>query len=165
MIVVGVDRSPQAAAALRWAVEEAAFRGTTVKAVFAWQRPLPFGWRTIPPQLLASSALTTAAELILETAVDAALEGREAGVAREAIEGQTVETLVESSRDAELLVLGARRHHAPNGSTAGACMTHARCPVVVVHDEAPAQRGMTALLELLLRHGAPRREPLGGHAQ
>jgi nucleotide-binding universal stress UspA family protein len=152
VIVVGVDRSPAAAAALRWAVDEAECRGTAVKAVFAWQRPLPFGWRTIPPELLTAAALRRAAALILERAVDEALAGRHARVRREAIEGPAAETLVAAARDAELLVVGTRRHHAPNGSTAAACLARARCPVVVVHEDPAAQRGRAALVGLLLRH-------------
>lgn len=162
MIVVGVDRSPEAAAALRWGVEEAAHRGTTVRAVFAWQRPLPFGWRTIPSELLASSALTTAAELILEAAVDQALAGGDAGVERAAIEGPAAETLVAASRDAELLVVGTRRHHPLAGSTAAACLARAHCPVVVVHADQPQRRGRAALVELMLRHRAG---PAKNHAQ
>jgi nucleotide-binding universal stress UspA family protein len=148
VIVVGVDRSREAAAALRWAVEEARWRGTTVEAVFAWQRPLPFGWRSISPELLASTALTAAADMILDSAVDEALDGRDAHVERRAVEGQPAETLVAASRDAELLVVGARRHHALNGSTTAACVTRAHCPVVAVHDDAPMRRGAAALLGL-----------------
>jgi nucleotide-binding universal stress UspA family protein len=159
VIVVGVDRSPEAGAALRWAVDEAARRGTTVRAVFAWQRPLPTGWRAIPPELLTTGALTGAAETILEAAVDRALAGLDAQVERAAIEGRPVETLVAASRDAELLVVGTKRHHAPTGSTTSGCMAHARRPVVAVHDEELHRRhGAAALFELMLRHRVPQRE-------
>lgn len=42
-IVVGVDGSAHAAAALRWAVEEARLRGARVQAVLAWDLPDAFG--------------------------------------------------------------------------------------------------------------------------
>jgi nucleotide-binding universal stress UspA family protein len=164
VIVVGVDRSPAAAAALRWAVEESRSRGTTVKAILAWQRPLPFGWRTIPPELLATSALEGTARRMLEAAVDEALAGHDGDVECEVIEGPAAETLAAASRGAELLVVGSPRHHPLGGSTAAACLAHAYCPVVVVHDDSTERRGRAALIGFLLRHGAER-GPVGASAQ
>jgi len=51
-IVVGVDDSEQAAAALRWALAEGALRQATVEVVHAWSPPmsaLPFGATLVIP--------------------------------------------------------------------------------------------------------------------
>ena len=43
-IVVGVDGSETAQAALRWAVDEARRRDANVEAVFAWHQPFVTGY-------------------------------------------------------------------------------------------------------------------------
>jgi hypothetical protein len=43
-IVVGVDASPSAKAALRWALVQARLTGARVQAVTAWQMPVVYGW-------------------------------------------------------------------------------------------------------------------------
>ena len=43
-IVVGVDKSDSARAALAWAVRQAGLTGAEVDAVAAWLPPVQFGW-------------------------------------------------------------------------------------------------------------------------
>src|SRR5215475_8258423 len=68
-IVVGVDGSPSANAALRWAVRHAELTGDAVEAVIVWQYPIigaSYGWAGVAVtdgtdlQALAEKTLTQA---------------------------------------------------------------------------------------------------------
>lgn len=140
MIVVGVDGSPHAERALRWALEEAKLRGTDVLALYVWSMPAP------PPELGFYSetlqdpvAYRDGAERLLEGIIAAATEDA-AGVRLEhrAVQGSPADELVHASKGAELLVVGSRGHGAVSslllGSVSHQCVHSAACPVVVVHD-------------------------------
>lgn len=141
MIVVGVDSSPGAVAALRWALEEAELRQSSVRVVYAWQRPITNAWHGIPAELLTSRALDRAARAVLARAVELSSDGRPQ-VETVTVEGPAAEVLIAASRAAELLVVGGRREHTVgrilSGSVSGPCLLHAYCPVVVVHAQADA---------------------------
>lgn len=140
-IVVGVDGSEHASAALRWAVEEAALRGASLVAVHAWRfvPPPPIG----APDLLAIpvgdmagdlEAERAAAERALESSI-ASVEGA-AGAERRLVEGDPAEVLVAEAQQATLLVVGSRGRgglaSALLGSVSSHVTHHAPCPVVVV---------------------------------
>ena len=70
-IVVGVDDSEQAAAALRWALAEGILRGTTVEVVHSWSPPvsaLPFGATLVVP--VDEAAVDAAARTQVDEMVD-----------------------------------------------------------------------------------------------
>jgi nucleotide-binding universal stress UspA family protein len=123
-IVVGVDDSEQAAAALRWALAEGVLRQATVEVVHAWSEPmaaLPF------------------ARASVDEVVDAALaemEEQPPEVLRTILPGGPALTLVEVAESADLLVVGSHGRTGLSrmvlGSVAMACVQHAPCPVVVV---------------------------------
>lgn len=119
MIVVGVGRGAGSVAALRWALVEAAFRGTAVEAVHAWHAPQPAGG--IPPDLVT---LESAARRALDAAVGAAAP--DADVTRLLVRGVPASALLDAARHADLLVLGGA------GEVARQVLAHAPCPVVVV---------------------------------
>ena len=126
-IVVGVDDSEQAAAALRWALAEGAIRGTTVEVVHSWAPPL------------SALAVDAAARTSVDELVDAALaemDAKPAEVLRTILPGGAATTLVEVSEGADLLVVGSHGRSGFRrmvlGSVAMACVNHASCPVVVV---------------------------------
>jgi nucleotide-binding universal stress UspA family protein len=142
-IVVGVDGSPASTEAARWAVEEARLRDARVQAVFAWEAPLAV--EAPEPAVLGYPVVP---EAPLED-VRAAFEERGRGVIEDAFAGvQGVEVeplvvdadpgtaLVDLSRDADLLVVGARHRGGIVGFLLGSvsryCTQHAACPVVVV---------------------------------
>lgn len=139
-IVVGVDDSEQAAAALRWALAEGALRGATVEVVHAWTPPLsalPFGATLVIP--VDEAAIDSAARASVDELVDGALaemDGQPPEVLRTILPGGPSETLVDVAADADMLVVGS--HGRSNlsrvvlGSVALACVNHAPCPVVVV---------------------------------
>ena len=131
-IVVGVEGSPQSIEALRWALDEAAAHPESeVCVVLAWQLPFvsnPVAFNRDELQLTYEEFLVkTVSEVVpvpgfpLETLVAM---------------GDTVDTLVEAAKGAQLLVLGSRGRSSFAGLTLGsvsqACAARADCPVVVV---------------------------------
>lgn len=145
-IVVGVDGSDEAAAALRWAVDEAKLRGARVEAVHAW---VYIPMTTTADSGLVPMAWTESAEL-LEATRDAAARVAEAqvsgvlgdghDVAVSLVQGDASEALLEAAEGAELLVVGNRGRGALReallGSTSGRVADHAPCPVVIVRAHA-----------------------------
>jgi nucleotide-binding universal stress UspA family protein len=131
-IVVGVDHSTEATAALRFALEEAQFRGARVLAVHAID---PFS--TYSSLAVDVTAAHEAADLLLEDATsDAKGEGDDVEIERRVVEGAPAAVLVEESRNADLLVVGSRGHGGFVGLLLGSvgqqCAHHAACPVVIV---------------------------------
>jgi len=145
VIVVGVDGSPGARAALGYALAAAASRGAELQVVAGCAPQLYWtaGAPVVVPDVPAMREATL--ELALE-AVESA--GRSvAGVADVPVEVcVTVEPpaveLVRRSSGADLVVVGTRGHgtvlSAFLGSVALHVTTHAACPVVVVHPAPPA---------------------------
>ena len=139
-IVVGVDDSEQAAAALRWALAEGALRQATVEVVHAWSPPmsaLPFG-ATLHMRA-HEGEIDAIARTSVDEIVDAALaemDDRPPEVLRTILPGSPAPTLVEVAESADLLVVGSHGRTGLSrfviGSVAMACVQHAPCPVVVV---------------------------------
>ena len=134
-IVVGVDGSESSKAALRWAVRQARITGAKVGAVMAWEYPTSFGWAPpypteFNPELDTRNALDATVEEVLGT--NGAVE-----VESFVVEGHPATELLEAAKGADLLVVGCRGHSALTGMLLGSvsqhCMTHASCPVMVVH--------------------------------
>ena len=140
VIVVGVDHSPGAKEALRFAAEEARLRGATIHAVHAWQYGYigyvgPEG--NVPLVGADIEQLRAAAEAALEASVREALPDTDVEIKLQAIQGTPAGVLVEESRNADLLVVGSRGHGGFVGLLLGSvsqqCAHHAACPVVIVH--------------------------------
>lgn len=141
VIAVGMDGSEHARRALRWAIDEARFRGAALRVVTAWHVPLVVqerGSGSAPPAMVSLEDLVRdAAEGVGSSAVD---EVRDAGVeALEPVirEGQAADVLVDVSTGADLLVIGSRGHGGFSGLLAGSvsmqCVQHSHCPTTVVH--------------------------------
>lgn len=127
-IVVGIDGSEPSEDALRWAVGQAQLTGSAVEAVMAWQYALvPAGAGDREPEF--RHALNRVIE-------EAFLGTPPVKVTRVVDEGEPALTLVERSKDAELLVIGSRGRGALVGMLIGSvsqyCIGHAHCPVVVL---------------------------------
>jgi nucleotide-binding universal stress UspA family protein len=137
-IVVGVDRSPHAVDALRFALDEARLRGAELTVVEVWQQP--YLSEDVGPD--TASALDEPArkraEQLLQDQVGKALDGEQVpeGVHLLVRAGNPVEELIRLGRSADLLVVGARGHggfrHLLTGSVATQLINHAPCPVMVV---------------------------------
>jgi nucleotide-binding universal stress UspA family protein len=141
-IVVGVDGSAHAAAALRWAAEEASLRSATLEVVHAWS----FVPVTTPADSgLVPMAWTDNVELLdvtRQAAEDAAAAqvadvlGPDHDAVVSVVEGGPAEALLAACEGADLLVVGNRGRGnlaaALLGSTSAKVADSAPCPVVVV---------------------------------
>ncbi|QKW48627.1 universal stress protein [Streptomyces buecherae] len=139
-VVLGVDGSGAAARAVDFAFTEAALRGAGVRAVHCWttwNAPTPPPRDVSMPYANEPGALAASAERLLSQA----LAGRQerfpdVAVERQVVHGGTREALIEASRTARLLVVGARGRGGFTGlllgSVSQAMLHHAHCPVAVV---------------------------------
>ena len=146
VMVVGVDNSAGAKAALRFALEEARLRQATLRVVHAWQfgnigTTGLEGWLpAIGGELedFRQGAAATLEETLREVGADT--EG--VAIERHIDQGAAAAVLVEESRGADLLVVGSRGHggfaQLLLGSVSQQCAQHALCPVVIVRGTAAA---------------------------
>jgi nucleotide-binding universal stress UspA family protein len=144
LIVVGVDGSEGAQAALAWAAAEARLRGARLRAVHAWHLPAAaYGSGGFVPPVGATweDDLEEAAKAGLSAALDSAAETL-AGldVERRVVEGSAAVVLTEAAADADLLVVGSRGlggfKELLLGSVGHQSAQHAPCPVVIVRGAA-----------------------------
>ncbi|SFY48156.1 universal stress protein [Streptomyces sp. F-1] len=138
-VVLGVAGKGACPAAVRFAAEEAALRGVPLEAVRAWRRPAhtaaghpPLSGRpSRTPEEEAAGALEEALRQDLPDGLR---------VCRRTAEGPARDVLVAASRDAGLLVVGARRRTGRFGLRLGrvahGVLHHADCPVAVVPEPA-----------------------------
>jgi len=130
-VVVGIDGSSCAEAALRWAERYAAMSGATLTLVAGWHWPMSYG---VPIAYEGFDPAVDAKQILDEAARTLTLPARQ--VERSVIEGPAGNVLVEAAKDAALLVVGTRGHGAVAstilGSTSNYCAHHARCPIVIV---------------------------------
>lgn len=137
-IVVGVDGSESAQAALRFALAEARLRDVPVRVVGAWQVPVAAvggGFvapdaalvRELPPEMHGTLARALEEVGDLTSGVEVETTVREGGPAT---------VLLEEAQDADLLVVGTRGLGSFRGLLLGSvsqqCAQHAPCPVVIV---------------------------------
>lgn len=133
-IVVGLDLSLQAQAALAWAAQQARLTGQSLHAIHALAPPGIYvvGGATpipIPSQNIESSYRESirAAFLAIEP---------ERGWALEFMSCDPGPGLVAASQDASMLVIGTREHvgwgRLLSGSVSHYCLSHAHCPVLAV---------------------------------
>jgi nucleotide-binding universal stress UspA family protein len=137
-IVVGADGSPHSDAALRWALDVAAFRHGEVTAIFCWQVPfLSF------PGAFDRAELEKSYKAYLIDTVSAVAPSPTVPLWTVVAEGDPTMALIKASRDADLLVLGTRGRSAFAGLLLGSvsqgCAAGASCPVVLVKGRAEDQ--------------------------
>jgi nucleotide-binding universal stress UspA family protein len=144
-IVVGVDGSPAAAAALRWATGEAARHAMRLDAVIAW-RPSP---AIAPPAGHPAASTRTQeerrgdAEAVLEEAL-AEVDTAAVEVERRVMRGSPHRVLLEASEGASLIVIGGHTGKLAGKlpwSTGQQLVHEAECPVVVVPAAAATRIG------------------------
>ncbi|MFF6779853.1 universal stress protein [Streptomyces sp. NPDC012510] len=139
-IVLGVDGSPAGAKAVDFAFAEAALRDVDIVVVHcwtAWGAPMPPPHDAAMPYANEPGALAAHEERVLAEAIAGRQERfPHVRVERDVVHGGTRETLIEASRRAQLLVVGARGHGGFTGlllgSVSQAMLHHAHCPVAVV---------------------------------
>ncbi len=141
-IVVGVDGSEGAAQALQWADREATLRNWPVTVVLAWgflEQHQP----DLDDRFDPSYGETEAGHALDAYVVRALGPTRSGAVRRRTICDLPSAALLETSRDASLLVVGARGlggfRELLLGSVSHACVHHAAIPVAVVRGHTPTQ--------------------------
>jgi len=142
-IVVGVDGSANARYALDWAVKEAAAKHEPLTVVTVNEVAASF-WTHSPMTVPADAALLDKAEKAAEDLTEKAVadlgQYRPASVTVHAVNGFAADELISASKNADLLVVGARggaqsgglASHTPLGSISNKVLHHSECPVVVV---------------------------------
>lgn len=136
-IVVGVDGSESSVKALREARRLADALDSPLEAVAVWQQSHSMydfyqsetGWT--PEKDV---------EKLLRDTADAAFgSDRPARFTMSILQGPAAKALIRHSVDAEMLVLGSRGHGGFSGlllgSVSSACVAHATCPVLIVHNK------------------------------
>ena len=143
-IVVGVDDSPAAKVAVDWAARDAELRNVSLTLVHAvspnlttwWDTPLSPGlaqWQKEHGRRLLDDAVK-----VVENACE---HPGPTQIHTEVLSSAAIPTLVDLSKDAELVVAGSRGSGGwPGrilGSVSTALVRHAHCPVAIIHDEDP----------------------------
>jgi nucleotide-binding universal stress UspA family protein len=137
-IVVGIDETPAAAAAARFAVEEGRIRGWPVTAVLCWAYPGRHGEGPLePPPDGGDRPRSPALDRLLRDALGSRVDE----IARTVDEVDfAVSGLLHHVDAGDLLVLGPSRpglaHGLVSGSVTQRCLRRTPCPVAVVHDGA-----------------------------
>lgn len=137
-IVVGIDGSPAAEAALAFAFDEASHQGWTVVALHAWDVPsydlliVPNGPVPVPLTDVADDEIRLTAELLAGFRDDYP----DVDVEERLVRGPAVKSLVAASADAAMVVIGTHGHGpamgALLGSVSNGLLHKAKVPVVVV---------------------------------
>ena len=138
-VVVGVDGSEQSLEALRWAARLVPVVGGSIRVVAAWEYPpeyvgyVPYG----------SDNFEEITRKRVDQAIAEAFGGDvPQGLTTTVIFGHPSKVLVHESRDAAVLVVGRRGHGGFKGllvgSVSSACVAHATCPVLVIHEHPDA---------------------------
>ncbi|GAA4659365.1 MULTISPECIES: universal stress protein [Amycolatopsis] len=138
-VVVGVDGSASALAAVRWAAEEARSTGEPLTLVHAYS---PGGQSYAARELRAVQQREQGTAHLREAEVVASLAAPGVRVASRLRAGDVRKVLLAESSGARQAVLGSRGAHSVSrlllGSAGLALTMKALCPVVVVRDRAPA---------------------------
>ncbi|HZE17435.1 MAG TPA: universal stress protein, partial [Mycobacterium sp.] len=143
-VVVGVDGSAPSRAALDWAAHDAKMRNLPLTLVCAvpiratrWPARIWFealGWL---PYERARRVLDDAVRVVQ----DGSSQGGPPRVIAKVVLADPAAALVDLSRDAEVIVVGARRRGAVRrrlfGSVSSSVLRQSCCPVAVIHDEDP----------------------------
>lgn len=136
-VLLAVDGSPAGAGAVDFAFAEAARRDVGLVALHVWSAWTRYSRRPDDSGRAAADGPAAQGDRVLAEAV-AGAEKTYPGVRveRTAVEGSARELLIEASRDAGLLVTGARGRGGFTGlllgSVSHALLQHAHCPVAVV---------------------------------
>ena len=129
-ILLAVDGSPEGEKAVEFAFAEASLRKTEISAVHAW----------LPDHAPAGTGAESAERLLAQAVAGRGERYPDVTVRQEVLSGETREVLIEASRNAQLVVVGARGRGGFSGMLLGsvsqALLHHAHCPVAVVRGTA-----------------------------
>lgn len=138
-IIVGVDDSRGARAALRWALDYAEQAKAPLVAVTAIDLPQIVGRAATLPELGQQEDIKKAAAQWLRDLLNELRRPSSVDVSLHVGEGHPVDVLVKESKDAQLLVVGARGagtfHRLLLGSVSSGVLHHSHCSVVIVREQ------------------------------
>ena len=141
-IVVGVDGSAASKVAVDWAVRTAAMRRAPLKLVNVLNPPavMAFPEVPMPPEFLKWQE-EESREVLDAALATARAAAPDIAISTEMVSGPSVPTLVEESKDAQMIVVGCRGRGALArgllGSVSTGLVHHSFCPVAIIHDEDP----------------------------
>jgi len=134
-IIVGVDGSGDSNVAVRWAAREAAMRKARLTLVHAIEMPRPL-WSAAELRDLYEADARGILEDAAADVADFAKGVKPGEVDRQTFSARPAPTLIDMSKDADLVVVGARGLGAVGrlllGSVSTALVHHAHCPVSVI---------------------------------
>lgn len=143
-IVVGVDESPAAKLAGQWAARDAELRKISLTLVHAISPEIATFPHVRLPAGLARWQRDRGRQLVdtaFKLVEEASQRGGSTEIHSEILSSAAVPTLVDLSRNAQLVVTGChgngRWPGRPMGSVSSGLLRYAHCPVAIVHDEDP----------------------------
>ncbi|WP_051399738.1 universal stress protein [Haloechinothrix halophila] len=136
-IVVGIDGSTSALAAVEWAAREATLRGAPLVAVRAWTyATIETGWPTVPMRVSDDDIAGNERRLLDESLAPWQEKYPEVAVEGRVVRGRPVRALLSEGAHAQLLVVGSRGRGAMAGlglgSVSQGVLHHADRPVAIV---------------------------------
>jgi len=140
-VVVGVDPSAEARAALRWALRYGALITATVEVTHGWQAAREYVWfAEFPAPDDPTGPVRRAIEqMVSEARTDTGLSADRVATTVHVVEGRPAKVLLDRADGAALLVLGSRGHGGYAGFLLGSvttqCAAHAPCPVTIVRPD------------------------------
>jgi nucleotide-binding universal stress UspA family protein len=166
-ILVGVDGSASAKQAVRWAAGEAAMRNVPLRIVSVIYPAIGgysgVGLNTTPlPEDLARVQEADARRILDEATRIAHDTSERLQVTTEVVWSRLVPTLIDLSKEAQMIVVGCRGRGALSrgllGSVSSALVHHAHCAIAVIHDDGPQPAGITQAPVLVGIDGSPASE-------
>jgi len=145
-ILVGVDGSPESESAVEWAAREAVLHGVPLTLAHVLPTAQALTWYEVSVSSeLDEIAQRRAREILRQATLVAEQAVANSGpitISEHVEEGNATKTMVDLSKDAQLLVVGnrglGRVGRALLGSVSSGLIHHAHCPVAVVHEQADA---------------------------
>jgi len=140
-VVVAVDGSPTSVRAIDLAFDQASWRQAPLVAVHAWELPTMMG--PVPPWTLeeVDQLLATERAVVSESLAGHADRYPDVKVDTVVRLGAPAPLILDTARDAQLLVVGSRGRGGFGGLLLGSVsqvvVQHASCPVVVVQPSVP----------------------------
>lgn len=136
-VVVGVDGSEHSAAAVEFAVREAALRGAELIAIHAWRWPGSAGPGDMRPLVYDEpSVIDEEGRVLGEALAGVATSQPDLKITQQVVHDSPAAALIDAGAQAQLLVAGTRGGGGflglLLGSTSHALLHHAPCPLVLV---------------------------------
>jgi nucleotide-binding universal stress UspA family protein len=141
-IVVGVEGSGGARAALRWAIQEARFRKAVVEVVTAYSTtyvPASPDFNYVPLDPVDLEGEVERMQAVVVDEVLAAVDASDVEVRRRIVRGRPADALIKAAVGADMLVVGSRGRGGFRGLLLGSVSQsiahHGDCPVVIVRPD------------------------------